>query len=572
MKQEVIKLLKKTLKEKKLRVSGEEIEQVLEIPPSSELGDYAFPCFILSKKLKKNPEQIALDLKKRIKPPKSIQKLEVKGPYLNFFLNRKTFAKKFINEILSRKEKFGSAKLKKQKKIMIEFSQPNTHKAFHVGHIRGTSLGESLARIFEFQGYKVIRANYQGDTGMHVAKWIWCYQKHHSEEKIKKDEKWIASIYVDAVKKLADNEELQERVDEINRKIGTRKDKKLDSLWRKTRQASLDNFEKIYKDLNTHFDVYFFEREMENLGKRISKKLVKKKIAKVSEGALIVDLEKYGLGIWVLLRKDGTLLYPAKDLALAKSKFSKYKLDKSIYVVAVEQDLYFKQLFKTLELMKFKEVSKLNHVSFGMVRFPYGKMSSRTGENVFYSDFLRELMKYAEKNIKKKWPKIPKKELENRALKISIAAMKYSMLKQNPAKSIIFDPKKEITFEGNTGSYLLYSYARANSILRKAKLRKTKNKKAKFKTSGLELEPIEFELIKKLSQFQECVSGAYKNLNPSLIANYSYQLAQIFNEFYHACPVIGSEQEAFRLSLVDSFREILKNSVKLLGIEVVEEM
>ena len=557
MKEEVIGILKKATKLKE-----SEIEKLLEIPPTPNLGDYSFPCFSLAGKLKKDPKQIALDLKKKIGTSDSIDHVEVKGPYLNFFLNKKIFAEKIIKEILSKKQNFGKKKF--NFRTMIEFSQANTHKAFHVGHVRGTSLGESLSRIAEFFGEKIIRANYEGDTGMHVSKWIWCYQKYHSKKKLRRDEKWIASIYVDAVKRLAKNEKLQEEVEEINRKLESRKDKKLNELWKKSRQVSLDFFEKIYKDLNTKFDVYFFESQMEKPGIKISKKLLKKKILKLSEGAVISDLEKYGLGIVVALRKDGTPLYLAKDLSLAELKFKKYNLDKNIYVVATEQDTYFRQLFKTLEMMKFKGAEKSRHLSFGMVRFPQGKMSSRTGENILYSDLLENLMNHSRKSIRKKWLKISKKELDHRALKISVAAMKYSMLKQNPRKNIIFDPKKEVTFEGNTGPYLLYSYARASSILRKTK----KKGKIQIKNIG----PLEFELVKKLSQFPEIVLNSHKNFNPSIVANYSYQLAQIFNEFYHASKVIGSDQEVFRLGLVDAFKQILKNSLALLGIDILEEM
>jgi len=559
MKQEVVKLLKKATK-----LSEKDIEKFLEIPPSSDLGDYAFPCFILSKKLKKEPNKISADLKKKIKLPKSFEKLEVKGPYLNFFVNKKVFAGEIVEKILKEKQKFGSEKPKKQK-VMVEFSQANTHKAFHVAHTRGTSIGESLARIFEFLGYKVVRSNYQGDTGMHVAKWIWCYKKYHFKEKPKKDESWIASIYVDAVKRLKKNPKLQDEVDEVNKRLEQGKDRKLNSIWKETRKDSLDAFEKIYKQLNTKFDKYYFESNVEKQGKKIAQELLKNKILKISEGATIMDLKKYKLGMWVILRKDGTVLYPAKDLSLAREKFRDYKLDKSLYVVASEQDMYFKQLFKTLELSKFKDVKKCEHVSFGMVRFPHGKMSSRTGDNILYSNFLEELMEYSRKGIKKKWPKISKKEVEDRAKKISIAAMKYPMLKQNPNKNIIFDPKKEIRFEGNTGPYLQYSYARASSILRKAKYKKTKFKIKKIESS-------EFELLKKLSQFPDAVTSAHNNSNPSLIANYVYQLAQTFNEFYHVCLVIGSEQEEFRLDLVDTFRNVLRSSLNLLGIETLEEM
>jgi arginyl-tRNA synthetase len=563
MRELIIKLLKKALKELKIELKDEEIENILEKPPSIEMGDYAFPCFSFAQKLKQEPSQIALQIRGRIgEPPLDFDDIQTSGPYLNFFLDRKKLARKTIIE--ATKENFGKKSIDKNK-VMIEFSQANTHKAFHVGHIRGTCLGESLARILEFCGNNVIRANYQGDTGMHVAKWLWGYKRYHSKEKIKNDESWIASIYVDATKRLAKHKSLQKQVDEINKKLATGEDEELNSLWKKTRKMSLDSLEKIYKELNTHFDVYFFESDQEKKAGEVVDELLKNKIAKISDEAVIINLEKYNLGVWVLLRKDKTVLYSAKDLALAEEKFKKYKLDKSIYVVANEQDLHLKQLFKTLDLKKFNEAEKLKHVSYGMIRFPHGKMSSRTGDNILYSDFISEMIEYSKEEIKKR-EKITKKKLEERALKISIAAIKYSMLKQSPNKNIIFTKKDALNFEGDTGPYIQYSYARASSILRKVR-RKEKNR-----LSIKALEQKELELIKKISQFPEIVLNAYKNLNPSLIANYSYQLAQIFNEFYHACPVIGSEQELFRLEIIKAFRIVLKNSLYLLGIDAIEKM
>ena len=567
MKEAIVKLLKEALAKKKINLKEEEIEKFIEVPPSSEMGDYAFPCFFLVKTLKQEPSQIALEIREKITAiPDGFEDIQTSGPYINFILDRKTTALNLLQEILSKKENFGKTDSGKSKKTMIEFSQPNTHKAFHVGHIRGTSLGESLSRISEFNSEKVIRANYSGDTGMHIAKWIWCYKKYHSKEKLKNNELWIASIYTDAVKRLAKNKNLQLQVDEINRKIGTRENKKINELWKKTRKMSIDSWKKIYKELNTKFDVNFFESELESDGLKIVDELLAKKIAELSEGAVIINLNKCGLGVWVLLRKDKTVLYSTKDIALARKKFEEFKIDKNIYVVGAEQSLHMRQLFKTLEIMGIKEADKCKHVPFSEVRLPTGKMSSRTGENILYSDFIKEITDYAKKEIKKRIPEISKTELEKRALKISIAAIKYSMLKQTPNKNIIFNKHDALNFEGDTGPYVLYSYARASSILRKSK---TKLKKV----SQLdELEEKEVDLIKKLSQFPEVVFNAYTNLNPSVIANYSYHLAQIFNEFYHACPVIGSENQEFRLLLVEAFRQVLKNSTFLLGIDVVERM
>lgn len=564
MRQVIAGIIKRALKKVDVNISEDEIEKFVEIPPSAEMGDYAFPCFFLAGKLKQDPKEIALFLRKDIGNSEEFKDIQTAGAYINFFVDRKKLALSLVKEILSN-DNFGKLKSKPEE-IMIEFSQPNTHKAFHVGHIRGTSLGESLSRILEFCGQKVVRANYSGDTGMHIAKWIWCYKKYHSREKLKNDESWIASIYVDAVKRLTRNEKLQKEVDEINQKMDSREDKKINELWNKTRKLSIDSWKKIYSELDTKFDVHYFESEVEQRGKEIAQDLVKRKVAIISEGATIMDLKKYNLGVWVLLRKDGTVLYSAKDLALAEKKFKDFpKLSKSITTLGDEQDLHFKQLRKTLELAKVDYANKVEHLPFGMVRLPTGKMSSRTGDNILYSDFIEEVTDHTKKEIKKRNSKISKTELEKRGLKVAIAGIKYSMLKQNPSKIIVFNKEEALKSEGDTGPYLLYSYARAKSILKKTKKRESK-------LELKELDAKEIELVKKLSQFNETIENAYKNLNPSVIANYSYQLSQIFNEFYHECPVIGSEKEKFRILLVEGFSKILKTSLNILGIETLEEM
>jgi arginyl-tRNA synthetase len=527
----------------------------------------------LAKPSKINPSKVAILIKRNMeKIPKEITEIQVKGPYINFFLNKNLLSLGVLQDILQNGENYGRIITGKNKKqtIMIEFSQPNTHKAFHVGHIRGTSIGESLSRIYEFLGFKVIRANYSGDTGMHVAKWLWCYLKYHKKQRPKNDEAWIASIYVDAVKKLAKNPKLQDEVDEINKDLENKDNKNLLRYWKKTRDLSIKSWKKIYNELNTFFDVHYFEGDLELKGKKVVEDLIKKGIAKKSEGAIIVDLSRFKMGIWVLLRKDGTILYPAKDLVLAHEKFKNYKLNSSLVVVGNEQDNYFKSLIKVLELMNFKNYENYKHLAFAMVRLPHGKMSSRTGDNILYSDFIKEIQKYASKEIKKRSPKIIKKELEKRALAISIAAIKYSILKQGSSKNIVFNKSEALSFEGDTGPYLLYSYARASSILRKAKANHIEIPSPEDIKSEIKVQ--EAELIKKLSEFPQVTFRSYENLNPSYIANYSYQLAKLFNEFYHACPVINNENSSFRLAIVESFRIVLKQSLFLLGIRVLEKM
>ena len=562
MKEKIISALQKITNLKK-----DILFKLIENPPDPSLGDYSFPCFALAKSFKKSPYEIAISLSQKISPMKEIEKVQAVGPYINFFLNKKILTGLTLKKIFKEKEKYGSSFHNKEK-IMVEFSQPNTHKAFHIGHIRGTSLGESISRILEFSGNKVIRANYSGDTGMHIAKWLWCYQKYHQKEKLREDESWIAGIYVEAVRCLNEDPSLEKEVEEINRELDSRKNKQLQVLWEKTRKMSIDSWSSIYKELNTRFDIHFFESEFEQPGKQIAQELVKKSIAKISDGATIIDFADFGykdLGVLVFLRKDGTVLYAGKDLALAERKFFEFNIQGSIYVVADEQNLYLKQIFKTLELMKFKNAGRLKHASYGLVKLPWGKMSSRTGDNVIYSDFKKELISHLKKEIKKR-SKISVKETEKRALILAVASLKYAMLKQDIAKIIIFNKEEALSFEGNTGPYLLYTYARARSILRKA----IYNAKKQYKIN--EITEKEKQLISKLSAFPEIVSSACHSLAPNLIANYSYELAQIFNEFYHAEKVIGTEEEHFKLALVDAFSQVLKNSLNLLGINTLEQM
>ena len=560
MKLHVIQILKKHS-----YLRNADIEGLLERPKEESMGDYALPCFFLARELKKNPVEIAKDIARNLKLTGEIEKVEAVGPYVNFFVNRKQVAISTLNKVVKEKENYGRMK-KKDNKVMVEFSQPNTHKAFHVGHIRGTSFGESLARIKEFCGDSVIRANYSGDTGMHIAKWMWCYTRFHKNEKIENQEEWFAKIYVEAMQKLEDNEEGTREVEEINRKLDEKKDKSLIKLWKETRKKSIDAWKPIYRDLDVKFDRDYFESQVEEAGKSIAKELVKDRLAEESEGATIMNFNSLGLGVWVLLRKDGTVLYSAKDLALARIKFKDYKLNESLVITNAEQNLHFKQLQKTLELMKFPHWKRYNHLGYESVRLPEGKMSSRTGNNILYADFRDELVEEAKKEIDKR-EKLNVRELEKRALVIAIAAMKYSMLKQDVNKIIVFDKDEALRFEGDTGPYLLYSYARAKSILRKVK---TKNKSGKMKIESLDEK--EKSLIMKFNDFPQTIGNAYKNNDPSCVAHYAYDLAQRFNEFYHSEKVIGSEREDFRLAIVECFSQVLKNALYLLGIDVLEEM
>lgn len=563
-KRDVAELLAKSLK-----LEATQVYKLLESPPDETLGDYALPCFGFAKTLKKAPQQIAEDFSKKVATDGLIERVETVGPYLNLFLKKEQLIKETVERILKEQQAYGKGK-RQQDHVMVEYSQPNTHKAFHVGHLRGTSIGESLARILRYAGYKVTQTNYSGDTGMHVAKWIWCYKTFHDGEEPPKGElgKWLASFYVEAVKRLEKNPSLEEEVRELNRKLDEGKDKELTTLWKRTRQWSIDELNDIYAELDAHFDYWFWEREMEERAKAASKELLKKGVAKESDGAIIMDLEEYGLGIWVLLRDDGTPLYSAKDLALAEEKFRKYKIDKSIHVVGKDQELYFKQLFKTLELWGFKQANKCFHLGFEMVRLPEGKMSSRTGQNILYTDLRNEVFAYTEQEIRKRHDDWSDEHIAAVVKAVGICALKFEMIHRDHNKTIIFDAAKVCDFEGDTGPYIQYTHARCNSILKKLG-RPVATAKADFSAMSTEQE---YRVAKKLGAFPEIIVDVATSLYPEQLAKYALELAKAFNKFYHECPVIGSPQEAGRASLVDATRIVLEQSLVLLGIQAPAEM
>jgi len=558
MKDTIVNLLSKETKLQK-----KQIENLLETPPSPELGDYAFPCFILSKTLKKNPDEIAKDLAKKLKLPKQISQVKATGPYVNFFVDKTQLATQTITEILKQKGKYGSSNQGKNKKILIDMSSPNIAKPFGIGHLRSTIIGNSIAKICEFQGYKLIKINYLGDWGTQFGKLIVSYRKFGSESKLKKDPiKHLLDLYV-KVNKL---EELEEQARQEFKKL-EEGDKENLALWKKFRELSLKEFNEIYKKLNVEFDVTSGESVYNNKMEPIIGELRKKGLLEESEGAEIVNLENQGLGIALIKKSDGATLYATRDITAAISRYNQYKFHKMLYEVGGEQKLHFKQFFKILELMGYKWSKDLAHIDHGQYLGEDGKrFRTREGKTIFMKDILDETTSLAKKEINKR-EKITTKELEKRASTIAIAAIIYGDLKNYRSNNMVFDINRFVSFEGNTGPYLLYTYARAKSILTKAKY--------KFKQTTIkatEINDQEKQLILQLSKFSETAEQAYKQLAPNLIANYIHDTAQLFNEYYHTNKVIGSDQEQFKLSLVDTTSQVIKNGLNLLGIETLEKM
>ncbi|MFA5953514.1 MAG: arginine--tRNA ligase [Candidatus Pacearchaeota archaeon] len=570
MKSEVVKILQNAFKELDLKLKDSEIEEIIEIPKNYELGDYAFPCFFLAKILKTAPHEIAVNVRQKIEFDKNIfEDIQAVGPYINFFVNKLNFSFNFLQGILQKKEKFGKIlnTEKDKKTIMVEFPSPNTNKPLHLGHLRNMAIGESVSRILEFSGYKVIRANLNNDRGIHICKSMAAYSKFGKNKvpgKIKGDH-FVGEFYVKFNEKSKTDNDLEILSHRLLQKY-EEGDKKTLALWKKMNNWALKGFEKTYSKFGIKHQVEDYESKIYKKGKEIVFDGLNKGIFKKDKsGAIIYDLRKKNLGEKVLLRADGTSIYITQDLYLAKSRFEKYKLDELIYVVGNEQDYHFNVLFELLEKLGITSKDKLNHLSYGMVFLPEGKMKSREGTVVDADDLIEKVQNLVKKELIER-AKLSNVQLEKRSLIISLAAIKYILLKTDIRKNMVFDPKNSINFEGDTGPYIQYSYARASSILKKAKIEQNAKKEID------KIEPNEFLVIKKMSEFPLIISKSANDLNPSLISNYVYELSQLFNEFYHACPVIGSDKEFFRLNIVKTFRDVIKSGLYLIGIDVLEEM
>lgn len=559
MKEVIIKLLQK----EGIKLRDEEIKKLLEVPPAPELGDYAFPCFILSKKEKKSPDKIAEHLAQKIKLPEEIEKVENKGPYLNFFVNKKILAEKIIKVNAN----FGKSPVGKGKKIVIDFSGPNIGKPMHIGHIRSTILGDSLMRIYDFLGYKTIGINYLGDIGLHIGKLIVAYDLWLDKKALAKDPvQELLRLYVKFCAKekseategmeeeFQDNEWTKRAKEKLKLlEIG---DKKTEKIWNDIREASGKGFDKVYELLGVDFNETVGQSEFAEKGKQIVLNALFKKIAKSENEAIYVEINKEKKFI---LRSNRTASYITYDIGAAIERYKKYNFDEMIYVTDFRQKDHFNWLFKILKLFGYDFSDKLIHLPFGTIKFGNEIIATRKGDIILLEDVLQKTISKAEEEIKKR-------KTKGDAEKVGVGAVKYIVLKSAPSADVNFSWEQALNFEGDSGPYIQYSYARASSIIKKS----GKFNKSKIKIQNLT--PAENILVKKISEFPEVVELAQKDLNPALIANYSFELAQKFNEFYHSCPVIGDKSEAFRLMLVNSFRTTIKNSLYLLGIEVMEEM
>jgi arginyl-tRNA synthetase len=523
--------------------------------------------------------EIAQGVASKIEVPEGFSKIEAVNGYLNLYFSPSDYSRRVIDEVLSTGTEYGKGQ-PLGKKIMFEFSQPNTHKAFHVGHLRSAFLGDVLSRISEAAGYEVVRANYPGDIGLHVIKWLWNYLKYHKGEKPEKDiTRWMGEMYAEANKRLEENPDLETEVRAIYSRWD-QKDPEIVECWKETREWSLIGFKEMYEKLDIKFDRYYFNSMFEEPGKEMVADLIERGIAedeRSSGGAVIVKLdEKLGLKeekfrVIVVQRSDGTALYATEDLALARQKFLDYPdLEKAYYVVDVRQSLHFTQVFKTLEIAGYEWATRCQHVSYELVNLPGNVvMASREGTVVLLEDLLREATARALEVVREKNPDLSEENKLKVAEAVGLGAVKYPMVSRDSGKIVTFDWETALDFNGQAAPYIQYAYVRANSILKKYNAPLPESV-----LPGDQLSTSEIALIDLIARMPGEIQKAAKELKPLTVSNLAYELAKAFNEFYVQCPVLIAEEplKSSRIRLVAAAKQAIANSLALLGITAPQAM
>lgn len=580
--------LQKALEKLGVSVTLEEIYAALVEPPNADMGHLAFGCFIFAKTLKKSPALVATELKLALHSVEGVISIEAAGPYLNLKFNSATLALNTVRKALT-SEMFKTQLVVDAPKTMIEYSQPNTHKELHVGHMRNLCLGDALIRLLRrsFGNDKIISSTFPGDVGTHVAKCLW-YIKNHIGLDILIEKRgdplrgeWLGRMYSAANLKLEDDEAesivLKSDLHEKNRAQLTEILKQLEvgrgeyfELWQETRQWSIELMHKVYKWAGVEFDRWYWESEVDaDSVKTVKKYFAEGKLVE-SKGAVGLDLSSDNLGFCLLLKSDGAGLYATKDIELARRKFEDFKIEKSIYVVDLRQALHFKQVFKTLEHLGFEQAQNCYHLQYNFVELPDGAMSSRKGNIVPLTSLVDKMKLHVKtqylSRYKDEWAA---EEIETVADVVAKGAIKYGMLRQDTNKKIVFDMDEWLKLDGESGPFVQYSCARINSLLKKFEQKGTDfNGELLTHTS-------EVKLMQHLMNFNGVVLASAENYKPSSLCTYLYETAKKFNAFYHDCSVGNAESEELRqarLALCAATGLVLANGLALLGIPVPDRM
>lgn len=547
----------KTIKEALTKVTGVKDVHV-EFPTHEEHGDIVTNiALIQGKKENKNPRKLGEEIVKKLQKDKKlgtiIEKIEVAGPgFINFWLS-KQFLLNQLEEVIDKKDMYGSSSEGKKKVVVIDYSSPNIAKRFSIGHLRSTIIGQALYNLHKFTGFKVIGDNHLGDWGTQFGVLIYMVEKNKLDPKKLSVEEW-EKLYVQFHSDLEKNPDLKnEARDAFKRLEG--KDKSARSIWEAALETSLKEYQKLYDLLDIKIDFAYGESFYEDKMPKAIKAAKEKGIAKISDGAWVVKFDKYNLPSTVLVKRNGTTTYLARDLALMYFRKEKWNPDLQIFEVGADQKLYFQQVFALAEMMGLFKLDQLKHVAHGLVRFKEGKMSTRRGQTIKLEEVLNQAIKKAKKFN-------PDPEISKQ---VGIGAIKYFDLMHQPQSEIIFDWNKILVLEGNSGPYLQYTFARTQSALQKAQ-----DKSFDIKSSTLN--PEELSVLRLLTQFPEIISIATQTYSPNILCEYLFQLAQRYNNFYNTNRIIGSDNENLRLSLTKGVGQVIKNGLNLLGIKSPKRM
>lgn len=555
-------------------------------PPQVELGDFTVECFPLAKQFRQNPAKIAQAIAAEIEPSGSIQSVSAAGPYLNVKISNHALFGGVCNEIVAQREKLGNTDIGRGQRVMVEYLSPNTNKPLHLGHIRNGVLGMGVSKLLEATGHTVVKANLVNDRGVHICKSMLAWLKWGDgvtpETTDTKGDHFVGDWYVRYAQEEDKQPDLEQETQAMLQKWESGDPETL-KLWKMMNEWVYGGFAETYQKLGLEFDAFYYESQTYNLGKDLIQTGLDKGAFVVAEdGAVIAKLpvDEFGTQrdgsqkVETLLRGDGTSVYVTQDLGTAKMKFDEHQLDRSIYVVGSEQNYHFQCLFKLLDMLGFEWASGCYHLSYGMVNLPEGRMKSREGTVIDADDLIEEMFQLAAGEIRERdsESELSDEEIQKRAFAIGMAAIKFYLLRVRPELTINFDPKESISFDGFTGPYCQYAYARCASILRRAETEDLASVEPDFSLLGNEEE---LQLIRALIQFPEIVEEAARDLSPARICNHLFTVAQTVNQFYHKHPVLAAESPSMikaRLALINASAAVIKKSLTLLGVETLEEM
>ena len=546
-------------------LSEEELCSLIAVPPNTEMGDYALPCFRLAKTMRKPPAAIAEELAAAYPADEIVTGAQAVNGYINFRIDRALWSEQTLRRVLSEREGYGSSDEGKGKTVCIEYSSVNIAKPFHIGHLSSTVIGSALYKLHKFLGYPSVAINHLGDYGTQFGKLISAYKRWGSREEIEKGGlRALNALYVRFHEEAERDPSLNDEARHFFKKI-EEKDEESVALFEWFKQLTLKDVGRIYDLLDVHFDSWAGESFYIDKMQPVIDELKEKGLLVESEGAQIVDLSAYDMPPCLVLRSDGASLYATRDLAAAIYRKQTYDFYKSLYVVAYQQNLHFRQFFKVLELMGKEWAKDLVHVAYGMVSLEEGSMSTRKGRVVYLEDVINKCVEKALAIITEKNPSLENKE--ETAKTVGVGAVIFGALYNNKIKDITFSYDKVLNFEGETSCYVQYTCARAHSVLEKGGSARA--------YAAKEVCPQEFEVVKQLAEFPATCHDALVKDEPCFIARYCVDLAQKFNKFYFDCSILNAEDEqtrAFRLALTEATLVTLKNGLGLLGIGVPEKM